>query len=69
MASVGKPPAACSSFWLYAKWAAAPYCAFKNDRARFAALAIRDLRNVVIIGLLTVNGASLPLSRWFVHFF
>jgi hypothetical protein len=53
-----------SLFGRWARWAVAPYCEFKDDRARLFALVARDLRKVFITALLAFTGISLPWSGW-----
>ncbi|MBV6805586.1 hypothetical protein [Xanthomonas euvesicatoria] len=45
----------------FAQWAAAPYCAFKNDEARLHALISRDVRFVLIAAFFAVTGTRLDL--------
>lgn len=47
-----------------ARWAAAPYCAFKDDRARLFALVSRDIRMVLMACVLVFTGTSLPWHKW-----
>lgn len=53
-----------SLFGRWARWAAAPYCEFKDDRARLLALVARDIRKVTITVVLAVTGISLPWRGW-----
>lgn len=48
----------------WARWAAAPYCEFKDDRARLLALIARDMRKVSIAIVLAVTGVSIPWHGW-----
>lgn len=57
-------PEESSLFGRWARWAAAPYCEFKDDRARLAALVARDVRKVLITAVLAFTGVSLPWSGW-----
>lgn len=59
-----EPPEESSLFGRWARWAAAPYCEFRDDRARLAALVARDVRKVVITAMLALTGTSLPWSEW-----
>lgn len=45
----------------WARWAAAPYCEFKDDRIRLLALIARDLRQVAITAVLAT---SMPWGVW-----
>jgi len=47
-----------------ARWAAAPYCEFKNDQARLRALVSRDIRMVLIACVFAFTGLSLPWHKW-----
>jgi len=52
-----------------ARWAAAPYCAFQDDKARLRALVSRDIRLAVvtITGMFLAEGANTPwrsLMSW-----
>lgn len=47
-----------------ARWAAAPYCEFKDDRARLHALIARDIRMVCIACVFTLTGVSVPWDKW-----
>lgn len=53
-----------SWFGRWARWTAAPYCEFKDDRARLLALIARDVRKVSIMVVLAVTGVSLPWRVW-----
>jgi len=53
-----------SLFGRWARWAAAPYCEFKDDRARLLALVARDVRKVSIAIVLAVTGVSIPWHGW-----
>lgn len=64
MARIKDPPEESSLFGRWARWAAAPYCEFKDDRARLLALVARDIRKVSITVVLAVTGASLPWRGW-----
>ena len=46
------------AFGDWARWAAAPYCAFKDDRIRLFALIARDIRRVVIVAAITLTGVG-----------
>lgn len=52
----------------WAKWTAAPYCEFKDDRARLFALISRDVRRFFITIVVTYAGISLPWQGWFALF-
>ena len=64
MASIKDLPEESSLFGRWARWTAAPYCEFKDDRARLLALVARDVRKVSITIVLAVAGASLPWHGW-----
>lgn len=53
-----------SLFGRWARWTAAPYCEFKDDRARLLALVARDVRKVSIAVVLAVTSVSLPWRGW-----
>lgn len=53
-----------SPFGRWARWSAAPYCEFKDDRARLLALVARDVRKVSIAIVLAVTGVSVPWHGW-----
>ena len=55
-----------ASLGRWARWTAAPYCAFKDDRARLFALVARDVRLLSIAIVLAVTGISLPWRTWIV---
>lgn len=57
-------PKESSLFGRWARWTAAPYCEFKDDRARLLALVARDVRKVSITVVLAVTGVSLPWRGW-----
>ncbi|MDR6694027.1 hypothetical protein [Stenotrophomonas sp. 1337] len=46
----------------------APYCAFKNDKARLRALISRDIRFVLIAALFVISGlfgvGHAPIRQW-----
>lgn len=50
--------------WLgrVARWAAAPYISFKDDRMRLYALICRDVRLVAITGICVYSGVTIPWS-------
>lgn len=52
--------------WLgrFARWAAEPYLAFKNDHLRLYALIARDVRKVLIVGMVLFAGPNLPWRAW-----
>ena len=52
--------------WLgrFARWAAEPYLAFKNDRLRLYALVARDVRKVAIVALVLYFGQYVPWRAW-----
>lgn len=52
--------------WLgrFARWAAEPYLAFKDDQLRLYALIARDLRKVVIVALVLYFGHYVPWQAW-----
>jgi len=64
MASIKDPPEESSLFGRWARWSVAPYCEFKDDRARLLALVARDVRKVSITIVLAVTGVSLPWQGW-----
>lgn len=64
MASIKDLPEESSLFGRWARWTAAPYCEFKDDRARLLALVARDVRKVSITIVLAVTGVSLPWHGW-----
>lgn len=53
--------------WLgrFARWAAEPYLAFKDDHLRLYALIARDIRKVIIAGIVLLAGPNLPWRAWF----
>ena len=65
MASIKDLPEESSFFGHWARWTAAPYCEFKDDRARLLALVARDIRKVSITIVLAFTGVSLPWHGWF----
>lgn len=48
----------------WARWEAAPYCEFKDDRARLLALIARDVRKVCIAAVIALTSAQLPWRAW-----
>ena len=64
MGSIKEPPEECSLFGRWARWTAAPYCEFVDDRARLLALVARDVRKVLITIVLAFTGVSLPWRAW-----
>ena len=64
MARIKNSPEESSLFGRWARWTAAPYCEFKDDRARLLALVARDVRKVSITIVLAITGASLPWRGW-----
>lgn len=64
MARIKDLPEESSLFGRWARWTAAPYCEFKDDRARLLALVSRDVRKVSITVVLAVTGVSLPWRGW-----
>lgn len=64
MARIKDLPEESSLFGRWARWTAAPYCEFKDDRARLLALVARDVRKVSITVVLAVTGVSLPWRGW-----
>lgn len=52
--------------WLgrFARWAAEPYLAFKDDQLRLYALIARDLRKVAIVALVLYFGHYVPWRAW-----
>lgn len=64
MSRIKDPPEESSLFGRWARWTAAPYCEFKDDRARLLALVARDVRKVSITIVLAVSGVSLPWHQW-----
>ena len=49
MPRIKDPPEENSLLGRWARWTAAPYCEFKDDRARLLALVARDVRKVAIV--------------------
>lgn len=64
MAGIKDLPEERSLFGRWARWTAAPYCEFKDDRARLLALVARDVRKVSITIVIAVTGGSLPWHGW-----
>lgn len=64
MSRIKDPPEESSLFGRWARWTAAPYCEFKDDRARLLALVARDVRKVSITIVLAVTGVSVPWQKW-----
>lgn len=64
MARIKDLPEESSLFGRWARWTAAPYCEFKDDRARLLALVSRDVRKMSITVVLAVTGVSLPWRGW-----
>lgn len=64
MARIKDLPEESSLFGRWARWTAAPYCEFKDDRARLLALVARDVRKVFITLVLALTGVSLPWRAW-----
>lgn len=52
--------------WLgrFARWAAEPYLAFKDDHLRLYALIARDIRKIVTVALVLYFGHYLPWRAW-----
>jgi hypothetical protein len=48
----------------FARWAAEPYLAFKDDQLRLYALIARDLRKVAIVALVLYFGHYVPWRAW-----
>ena len=48
----------------FARWAAEPYLAFKDDRLRLYALIARDVRKVAVAALVLYFGQYVPLRAW-----
>jgi hypothetical protein len=69
MNRIKEPPQDNSMLGQWARWGAAPYCEFKDDQARLRALIARDVRRVLIAGIVTIGGVSMPWSSWFGLFF
>lgn len=64
MSRIKDAPEESGLFGRWARWAAAPYCEFKDDRARLLALVARDVRRVAIAIVLAVTGISVPWREW-----
>ena len=64
MAHIKDLPEECGLPGHWARWMAAPYCEFKDDRARLLALVARDVRKVSLTIVLAVTGVSLPWRAW-----
>ena len=54
MPRIKDPPEENSLLGRWARWTAAPYCEFKDDRARLLALVARDVRKVAIVIVLAI---------------
>lgn len=57
-------PEESGGFGRFARWAAAPYLAFKDDHLRLYALIARDIRKVIIVALMLYFGHYLPWRAW-----
>lgn len=44
--------------------AGSPYCVFRNDRDRLWALVSRDVRLVLIAGIMVMSSTSIPWSKF-----
>lgn len=64
MANINDSAKEKNLFGPWARWSVAPYCEFKDDRARLLALIARDIRKVAITIILAVTGVSLPWHGW-----
>lgn len=60
----GRPPAEGGELGRFARWAAEPYLAFKDDELRLYALIARDLRKVAIVTLVLYFGQYVPWRVW-----
>lgn len=69
MPRIKDPPEESGQSGRWARWAAAPYCEFKDDRARLFALIARDLRKIIIVIVLATTGVSVPWHQWVVLLF
>ena len=58
MPRIKDPPEENSLLGRWARWTAAPYCEFKDDRARLLALVARDVRKVAIVIVLAITGGG-----------
>ena len=59
-----EPPEEGGELGRFARWAAEPYLAFKDDQLRLYALIARDLRKVVIVALVLYFGHYVPWRAW-----
>ena len=64
MPRIKDPPEENSLLGRWARWTAAPYCEFKEDRARLLALVARDVRKVAIVIVLAITGEAVPWHGW-----
>ena len=64
MPRIKDPPEENSLLGRWARWTAAPYCEFKDDRARLLALVARDVRKVAIVIVLAITGEAVPWHGW-----
>jgi hypothetical protein len=48
----------------FARWAAEPYLAFKDDQLRLYALIARDIRKLAIVAVVLYFGNYLPWRAW-----
>lgn len=64
MAHANNKPGAPVLLGHRARWAAAPYCEFKDDKARLLALVSRDIRMVLVAFVVVLTGTSLPWQKW-----
>lgn len=55
-----EPPEERGWFGRVARWDAAPYLSFEDDRMRLYALICRDLRRIVIVALVFYSGVKIP---------
>ncbi len=51
----------------WARWTSEPYCRFKSDNIRLAALISRDIRKVIIAIALAAYSTTIPWSVWVAH--
>lgn len=59
-----EPPEVGGGLGRFARWAAEPYLAFKDDQLRLYALIARDLRKVVIVALVLYFEHYVPWRAW-----
>jgi hypothetical protein len=59
-----EPPEEGGGLGRFARWAAEPYLAFKDDQLRLYALIARDLRKVAVVTLVLYFGRQVPWRAW-----